>query len=111
LLECPVGGWIGWALGAQVSIFVAFIVSMVGTGLGLLFRADAVGLLAERALAAGFGDRTPLSYSRAQRYQAVLHVEAATLKEEAEPGLSKLEDGTRVSAETARRIACDASLV
>ena len=74
-------------------------------------RADAVGLLAERALAAGFGDRTPLSGSRAQRYQVVLHVEAATLKEEAEPGLSELEDGTRVSAETARRLACDASRV
>ena len=92
-------------------------------------RADAVGLLAERALAAGFGagcgsgsgfesggrcgasDETPVSGSRAERYQVVLHVEAATLKEEGEPGLSELEDGTRVSAETARRLACDASRV
>ena len=32
-----VGGWIGWALGAQVSIFTAFIVSMVGTGVGLFY--------------------------------------------------------------------------
>jgi hypothetical protein len=30
-----VGGWIGWYLGALVSIFTAFVVSMVGTGLGL----------------------------------------------------------------------------
>lgn len=30
-----VGGWIGWALGATVSIFTAFVVGMVGTGLGL----------------------------------------------------------------------------
>jgi len=30
-----VGGWIGWTLGASVSIFTAFVVSMVGTGLGL----------------------------------------------------------------------------
>ncbi len=32
-----VGGWIGWALGAQVSIFTAFLVSMVGTGIGLYY--------------------------------------------------------------------------
>ena len=81
-------------------------------------RADAVGLLAERALAAGFGDRAagfadsaPVSGSRAERYQVMLHVEAATLREEGEPGRSELEDGTRVSAETARRLACDASRV
>jgi hypothetical protein len=30
-----VGGWIGWVLGDSVSIFTAFAVSMVGTGLGL----------------------------------------------------------------------------
>ena len=88
-------------------------------------RADAVGLLAERALAAGFGvgvgarfgdrdgvgDQAPISGSRAERYQVVLHVEAATLAEEGEPGLSELEDGTRIAAETARRLACDASRV
>ncbi len=88
-------------------------------------RADAVGLLAERALAAGFGvrngaengaesgsgDTAPVSGSRAERYQVVLHVEAATLAEGGDPGLSELEDGTRVSAETARRLACDASRV
>jgi hypothetical protein len=42
-------------------------------------RADAVGLLAERALAAGFADG-PVSGSRAERYQVVLHVEAAALR-------------------------------
>ena len=72
-------------------------------------RADAVGLVAERALAAGFGDSAPTSGSRAERYQVVLHVEAATLSEKSEPGLCELEDGTRVSAGTARRLACDAS--
>lgn len=71
-------------------------------------RADAIGLLAERALAAGFGGRRG---TRAQRYQVVLHVETATLRSEGEPGRSELEDGTRVSAETSRRISCDASLV
>ncbi len=99
-------------------------------------RADAVGLMAERALAVGFGrtgveathgedravgedgvdraddeDTAPLSGSRAERYQVVLHVEAATLESEREPGRSELEDGTRVSAETSRRLSCDASVV
>ncbi len=37
-------------------------------------RADAVGLLAERALAAGFGgDEAPVSGSRAERYQYMVH--------------------------------------
>ena len=92
-------------------------------------RADAVGLLAERALVAGFGSgnrteteteteietepgrQAPISGSRAERYQVVLHVEPATLAEEGEPGMSELQDGTRVSAETARRLSCDASRV
>ena len=75
-------------------------------------RADAVGLISERALAAGMGIAdAPVSGSRADRYQVLLHVEAETLTEDAEPGMSELEDGTRVSAETSRRLACDASVV
>jgi hypothetical protein len=35
LIGMTIGGWIGWAAGALVSIFTAFILSMVGTGLGL----------------------------------------------------------------------------
>ena len=30
-----VGGWVGWALGAWISLFSAFILSIVGTGAGL----------------------------------------------------------------------------
>lgn len=30
-----VGGWIGWAIGAPGGMFLAFCVSIVGTGLGL----------------------------------------------------------------------------
>jgi hypothetical protein len=56
-------------------------------------------------------DFAPLSGTRAERYQVVLHVEASTLEKESEPGRSELEDGTRVSAETSRRLSCDASLV
>ena len=131
-------------------------------------RADAVGLLAERALAAGSGrtersgaaaegertndvtgegaadhtanatnegtadatsegtaaatskgtaepaagaDIVPLSGTRAERYQVMLYVDAATLEHEGEPERSELEDGTRVSAETSRRLSCDASVV
>ena len=90
-------------------------------------RADALGLLAERALAAGFGRRqddaredeaddddpngVPVSGSRAERYQVVLHVDAQTLSADGEPERSELDDGTRVSAETSRRLACDTALV
>jgi hypothetical protein len=75
-------------------------------------RADAVGLLAERALAAGFGgENVPVSGSRAERYQIVLLVEPETLRAQGEPGMSELEDGTRFSAENSRRLACDSSVV
>jgi len=29
------GGWLGWVVGASVSFFTAFILSVVGTGVGL----------------------------------------------------------------------------
>jgi hypothetical protein len=86
-------------------------------------RADALALLADRAMAAGFGAEpggsAPISGTRAARYQVVLHVDAATLAQDsAGPaadagglGRSELEDGTRVSGETSRRISCDAGLV
>jgi hypothetical protein len=70
-------------------------------------RADALALLAERALAAGFGE----GGCRAERHLVVLHVDQTTLEEGSEPERSELEDGTRVSAETSRRLACDAGVV
>lgn len=30
-----IGGWLGWAAGATISLFTAFIVSIIGTGVGL----------------------------------------------------------------------------
>jgi hypothetical protein len=36
------GGWIGWIIGARVSLFTAFIVSVVGTGVGLYVTQRAV---------------------------------------------------------------------
>jgi hypothetical protein len=35
LIGMTVGGGLGWVLGAGISVFTAFIVSVVGTGLGL----------------------------------------------------------------------------
>ena len=49
--------------------------------------------------------------TRAERYQVFLHVDYETLAGEGEPGRSHLEDGTRLSVETARRLTCDASVV
>jgi len=126
-------------------------------------RADAMGLVAERAMAIGFGatpkrsedvsaetregegaregqcepecqsggseSSAPISGPRAERYQVMLHVDAETLQSREgdgaaqdgegvnattaslDRGRSHLEDGTRVSAETSRRLSCDASLV
>ena len=83
----------------------------------------------------------PLSGTRAERYQVVLHTDMATLRTgggedagcngdhtvangarptdaptdthflEHAPGRSHLSDGTRVSAETSRRLCCDAAVV
>jgi hypothetical protein len=69
-------------------------------------QADALGLLAETALHRGVDPGAP-----GERYQVVVHVDAPVLAEPDAPGQSALEDGTRVSAETSRRVACDASRV
>jgi len=73
----------------------------------------------------------PLSGTRPERYQVALHVDMATLRSgggedagarptdapshthflEHAPGRSHLADGTRVSAETSRRLCCDAAVV
>jgi hypothetical protein len=37
LVGMSAGGWLGWAIGAQLSFFAAFIASVVGTGAGLYF--------------------------------------------------------------------------
>jgi hypothetical protein len=71
-------------------------------------RADALALLVERALAReaeSVSAETPPASNLpvSERYTVLVHVEA--------DGGGHLEDGTRVSAETARRISCDASVV
>lgn len=69
-------------------------------------RADALGLVAESALAGGLDPGT-----RGDRYQVVVHVDAEALPAGSERGGSALEDGQHVSAETSRRLACDAAKV
>ena len=69
-------------------------------------QADALALLAEAALHRGLDPGAP-----GERYQVVVHVDAAVLADPDQPGQSVLEDGAHVSAETARRLACDASRV
>jgi len=69
-------------------------------------KADALGLVAESALAGGLDPGT-----RGDRYQVVVHVDEAALVEESEEGGSALEAVGHVSAETSRRLACDAAKV
>jgi 5-methylcytosine-specific restriction endonuclease McrA len=69
-------------------------------------RADALALLAETALHHELDPGAP-----GERYQVVVHVDAPALADPDQPGQSVLEGGRRVSAETSRRLACDASRV
>ena len=69
-------------------------------------QADALALLAETALHHELDPGAP-----GERYQVVVHVDAPALADPDQPGQSVLEDGAHVSAETSRRLACDASRV
>src|SRR5206468_9772928 len=67
-------------------------------------HADALTLIAETAL---HHDLDP--GGSGERYQVVVHVDAPVLADPDAPGQSVLEGGARVSAETSRRLACDAT--
>ncbi len=68
-------------------------------------RADALTTMAETTLRHG-----PAALSSAERYQVMIHVTAETLSE-GEAGRSEFECGQRLAPDTARRIACDGSLL
>jgi hypothetical protein len=68
-------------------------------------NAEALIAVADAALAAPDADRPG-----GERYQVVLHADAAALSEDGEGG-AELEDGSAVAPETARRLACDAAVV
>jgi 5-methylcytosine-specific restriction endonuclease McrA len=67
-------------------------------------QADALVLVAESALHHALDPGAP-----GERYKVVVHVDAAVLADPAQPGESALEDGVGVSAETSKRLTCDAS--
>ena len=68
-------------------------------------RADALALMAE-----GFLASDQQAFSGGDRQQIVVHVDAQTLRH-GHAGRCELEEGPGIAAETARRLACDASLV
>jgi hypothetical protein len=113
-------------------------------------RADALGLLCERALAAGFGvpgreggptepeeegasagpgsgsiepagkaeglctcggHPAPIMGTHAEHHQVFLYLDPDAFTSKGEPRHTHLEDGTRVSLETVRRLTCDTSVV
>jgi hypothetical protein len=68
-------------------------------------RADALATIAESFLAHGVA-----ALKGGERHQIVVHVDAETLQERT-AGRCELENGPALAAETARRLACDASVV
>jgi len=68
-------------------------------------RADALATIAESFLKHG-----PEALTGGERQQIIVHVDEATLRNRAS-GRCEIEDGPSIAAETARRLACDASVV
>jgi hypothetical protein len=69
-------------------------------------RADALALMADCFLQQG----AAAAHSSADRYQVVVHVDAATLKDHAD-GRCEIDHGPPLSVEAVRQIACDSTLV
>jgi Domain of unknown function (DUF222)/HNH endonuclease len=69
-------------------------------------QADALALVAETALHRAMEPGAP-----GERYQVVVHVDAAVLANADAPGQSVLKGGARVPSGTSQRLACDASRV
>jgi hypothetical protein len=68
-------------------------------------RVEALSRMAESFLANG-----PAEHAGGDRQQIVVHIDAQTLKHD-HAGRCELEHGPAMAAETARRLACDASLI
>jgi hypothetical protein len=68
-------------------------------------RADALAVIAESFLKHGME-----ALNGGERHQIVIHVDEETLRERT-AGRCELEEGPSLAAETARRLACDASVV
>ncbi len=72
---------------------------------GNQLKADALARVAERALACDAA-----ASSSTDRFHVVVHVDAEVLADPAADGRCELEDGSAIAAETARRLACDATV-
>jgi hypothetical protein len=57
------------------------------------------------------GHPAPLLGTRAERYKVFLHLDPEALARNGDPAHTHLEDGTRLTAETARRLTCDGAIV
>jgi 5-methylcytosine-specific restriction endonuclease McrA len=68
-------------------------------------KAEALVAVAEAALA-----NPDTARSAGERYQVVVHVDEGVLSDDGEGGC-ELDDGSAIAPETARRLACDASVV
>lgn len=66
-------------------------------------RVDALELLAEAALGEGLGKT-----ERGEPYQVMIHVDSDILADRSQEGLAELGTGDGISAESCRRLACDA---
>lgn len=69
-------------------------------------NADALVMMAETLLATG-----PSARTGGDRYQIVVNVDADVLSDDAPGGVCELDGGPTLAPETARRLACDASVV
>jgi hypothetical protein len=66
-------------------------------------RVDALGLLAELALGRGLDQK-----ERGEAYQVMIHVDADVLAGKSSDGCCELGNGEGISAESCRRLTCDA---
>jgi len=73
---------------------------------GVARRADALADIAGQYLS---NENTPLR--QAERYQVIVHVDNESLADPGDSGRCAIADGPALCPETARRIACDASVV
>ena len=69
-------------------------------------NADALGLMADALLANG-----PHEGAAGERYQVLIHVDEAALRDDADEARCELDGSAVVAPETVRRIACDTALV
>jgi len=69
-------------------------------------RVDALELVAEAALGRGLGQT-----ERGEPYQVMIHVDSEVLADQCDGGLCEIESGEGISAESCRRLACDAPQV